>query len=115
MVGVHVLEGTGDSDYTYYKNDDDSDDNGDQSSTSISFIPTSGGLPRANVMASGSSSVQPSFFLALTLLHFLQIGNNYDYNDDNEQLSFSPPIIFPFFTFLIIADIRSSLSLSPSW
>ena len=31
MVGVHVLEGTGDSDYTYYKNDDDSDDNGDQS------------------------------------------------------------------------------------
>ena len=78
MVGVHVLEGTGD----YYRNDDDdSDDNGDQSSTSISFVPTSGGLPRANVMASGSSSVQPSFFLALTLLHFLQIGNYENYND----------------------------------
>ena len=78
MAGVHVLEGTGD----YYKNDDDdSDDSGDQSSTSISFVPTSGGLPRANVMASGSSSVQPSFFLALTLLHFLQIGNYENCND----------------------------------
>ena len=72
-----------DFDYPYCKNDDDSDDNngdddgddnGDQSSTSISFVPTSGGLPRANVMASSSSSVQPSILLALTLLHFLQIG-----------------------------------------
>ena len=84
MVGVHVLEGTGD----YHKNDDDdSDDNADQSSTSISFVPTSGGLPRANVMASGSSSVQSSFLLALTFIHFLQIGNYKNYNDD-KQLSF---------------------------
>ena len=98
-----------DFDYPYYKNDDDSDDNngdddsddnGDQSSTSISFVPTSGGLPRANVMASSSSSVQPSILLALTLLHFLQIGNYNNYNNDNnEQLSFSPPIIPSLFGF----------------